>query len=35
MTNRKLKFGTAIVAVVVSGFGIPIWAARRANKKRG
>ena len=33
MTNRKLKFGTAIVAIVVTGFGIPIWAANRAIRK--
>ena len=33
MTNRKLKFGTAIVTLVVTGFGIPIWAANRAIRK--
>ena len=33
MSNRGLKFGVSIVAIVVSGFGIPIWAARRAIHK--
>jgi hypothetical protein len=33
MTNRKAKFGSAIVAVVTLGFGIPIWAVSYQQKK--
>ena len=33
MTNRKLKFGLGIAAVLGLGFGIPVFAVWFTNKK--
>ena len=33
MKNRKLKFGLSTIAIVVSGFGIPVVAVWYSNYK--
>ena len=33
MSNRKLKFGIAVTACVVGGFGVPVIAAAHQQKR--